>query len=237
MKTPDIYDTCAVYASGDIDRIYDIHSVYNIHGIEKIYKVVHRKTGKVMYVGRTHLTIDGRFYVHMYDGRNSNDEFLIGFRLVREGRDAFDIFIIEYCKSRPEAKDAETRWAFRLGSVYPNGCNRILHGVPFLEVTKKKMSAAQLGRKASAESRAKMSASQQGRTHTLETKAKIRAAHLGRKSSAETRAKLTGRKYTPASRAKMRASHLGKKHSAETRAKISAAHLGRKRSAETQQIL
>jgi len=98
-----------------------------------------------------------------------------------------------------------------------------------------------LGLVRSAETRAKMSAWQVGKKHSAETKAKIAAARKARGPvSDETRAKMSAAsKGVPKSAqhgANIGASRKGKKRppfSAEWRANIAAAQLGKKRSDET----
>jgi len=96
------------------------------------------------------------------------------------------------------------------------------------EVAREKIRQANLGRKASAETRAKMSATRIGKKlhpHTEEAKEKMRVAALGRRASTETRAKMSAaRRGKPHPH---KGTFHGKRHSAETKAKIHKALLGR----------
>ena len=96
---------------------------------------------------------------------------------------------------------------------------------------------ARIGKKRSPESCARISAAQIGRKATDETRKKLRAAHLGKKLTPEHRKNvgdaIRGLKRTPETIAKMRAAHLGKTHSLETREKISRVQIGRVVSAHT----
>lgn len=83
-------------------------------------------------------------------------------------------------------------------------------------LTGKKTGPRNLGRKASAETRAKISAGNKRRFLSDESRAKMSASLTGRKHSAEAKAKMA---------ATVRRS--GWKHSPETKAKIGAANIGR----------
>jgi len=95
---------------------------------------------------------------------------------------------------------------------------------------RRRLSAAQRGRKISPESIAKSATAQRGtkrKPHTAEARAKIGAASKGNKYA-------LGKRHTRSLefRMKMVKANLGKRHSQETRAKISAVQIGKKLTAE-----
>lgn len=103
--------------------------------------------------------------------------------------------------------------------------------------TRKRMSLAQLGKKASFETRKKMSLAQKGKQHTFETRLKISRGKLGDKNPAkrpEVREKISKtvsklmyiQWQNPQFRLRMQKAHIGKKHSLETCQKISRALKG-----------
>lgn len=102
--------------------------------------------------------------------------------------------------------------------------------------TREKCRAAKLGKKQSPEAIAKSAASRCGMKPTPETRAKISAAQKGRINSPETRAKISARcraKWAdPEYRAMMSAMRKGKKPSPEAIAKTAAANRGKKYSPE-----
>lgn len=91
------------------------------------------------------------------------------------------------------------------------------------EEAKRKIGAAQKGRKLSEETKAKL----RGRKRSTESRARISAARQGRKLSKETKAKISktlrGRKFSEATLAKKR----GKRHTEEAKEKMRQAALER----------
>lgn len=139
--------------------------------------------------------------------------------------------VLERC-GESEVKTREQYWMDTLLSYAPgfgyNACP-FADGSGHSEETRRKMSAAMTGRRASPETRAKIgayhrgktippeqralaSAALRGRKHSAETKAKIGAAHRGKTQPpgavAATAARLRGRKLSEAVREKMRQSQL-----------------------------
>ena len=99
-----------------------------------------------------------------------------------------------------------------------------------------KLSAANIGKKRSAETCARIAAVNTGKKLSLEHRAKISAASIGKAKSAGHCAKISvarkGKRLSPEHCAKLSAAHMGEKrgpHSAEHRAKLSAAARTRKK--------
>jgi len=105
--------------------------------------------------------------------------------------------------------------------------------------TRKKLSAANKGKKLSEETKSKMSASQRGRKVSDETKHKLSMANKGRKFSDKTLEKMSlaqlGKKHSKETREKMSNLRLGRTHSKECREKMSMAQKGKQVSQETKQ--
>lgn len=106
--------------------------------------------------------------------------------------------------------------------------------------TRAKMSAAKKGRKFQPEHKARISAALQGRVFTTETRARLSAARKGKTIPIDVRAKisasLSGRERSFEHRARLSAALTGKtgrKHSPETLAKMSTSRMGRRHSLET----
>lgn len=102
---------------------------------------------------------------------------------------------------------------------------------PMDAATKAKLSAANIGRKLTAETRAKMSVSHTGRPLSKDHAAKVSAALMGHAVSPESRVKMSawqiGRTLSAEHKAKLSAIRKGRVVSEETKAKIKATQLGR----------
>ena len=120
-----------------------------IYGIE--YLVDHR-----IYVGQTTRKIRERIAEH-----KSAKKVPIDKAISKYGWENFVWVVLEECNSREELDEAERRWIERLECIYPKGFNRSNGGKTGFkchELTRKKMSAVQLGRPVSINSRLKQSA-------------------------------------------------------------------------------
>lgn len=139
--------------------------------------------------------------------------------------------------------ELEQRAVRAYGTYGPGGYNMTPGGEvnpTSLAEVRKKLSLAQKGKKASAETRAKMSASHKGKKRpprSLEHRRNLSLARIGKTASASTIEKMrrasTGRTWSAETRRKCIASLTGRKHSAETRAKLAAIKRGGKASPET----
>jgi hypothetical protein len=119
---------------------------------------------------------------------------------------------------------------------------------PHTEETKRKISEALLGKKASEASKKKMSEAHKGKKLTEETKRNMSEARLGKKHTEETKRKISkslsgeknhnyGKKLTEETKRKIGESHKGKIVTEETKRKMSEAALGKKLTEETKKKL
>lgn len=141
------------------------------------------------------------------------------------------VVVIQELPDKDILPEAEAFWIAYFKTMSCPLTNHCQGGLGFTgkhtEETKKKISMARLGRRASDETKKKMSAVMMGHKYALghrasdETRKKMSAAQMGRKTSEDARAKLSaaglGNKNT-----------LGYRHTAQSRAKMSAAKLGNK---------
>lgn len=226
-----------------------------------IYGLIDPRTGEIRYVGKA-IDPEKRLRGHMRErGVTHKAKWIqalkrLGLRpilrILEEIHDSNDL-------------DWQQREVFWIASLRQNGCpltnldggGRL--GKCISNDTRDKISAANKGKRRSAEARAQMTLSRTGRKASIATRAKMSAVRVGLRLSAEARAKLslskmghevsaetrakisssrkgrfrvTGRIHTAETRAKMSAAKKGKKHTAEARANMSAARKGKRLSAE-----
>jgi group I intron endonuclease len=217
-----------------------------------VYLARNRTNGK-RYVGKTVKSLSTRMGGHVSRAKTDRGGMAFTRAIAKYGPEQFEWTVLLECGDNEELLRVERAMISMLRTKVPRGYNvadggRGTCGVHCLPETRKKIGAANKGRKASAETlaamkgrkasaeaREKMSAAHRGKKkppHSAETRAKMSAAAKGRKASAETLAAQKGRKHSAETRAKMSAARKGKKkqpHSAETRAKISAALKGKKK--------
>lgn len=97
--------------------------------------------------------------------------------------------------------------------------------------TRQKLREANLGKKASEETKAKMRAAAAEKILSEELRAKYRNANLGKKHSEESRARMSaaqkGKSLSESQKQKLRVASLGRKHDDAAKAKMSAANIGR----------
>jgi len=159
------------------------------------------------------------------------------------GANNFRFEVIETLSSEEEAYKRETWWIQHLGSNRSGvGYNLEVGGLggkTVTESTRKKMSAARLGKRPSLETRARMAASQRGKKRSPEACAKTAAGNRGKKRPPEVIAKIAASRawwveqgQTPEARAKMSAALRGKKPTPEVVEKRASSNRGRKRSPE-----
>ena len=178
----------------------------------------------------------------------------------RYGESALIFLVIEYVKIKEELIKREQFWIDNMRSakfgynIAPTAGSSL--GIRRSLATRKKVSAAQLGKKReplSEETKAKIAIAHKGkpkpkltearklaisicssgRKHTEETKKKMSISQTGRVFSEETRIQMSisrkGKKPTDAARAAQSLAMIGRKVSVETREKIGAAQRGVKR--------
>lgn len=149
--------------------------------------------------------------------------------MVKHGKGAFTIALIEECASQKEMDDRETYWIEKLKTFAPGGYNLTRggggkYGYRHSAASREKMSAWQIGKILTPEHRAKVSASLKGNQratgmkHTEATK-----QHLSRIFSGVKR-----KPFTTEHRANIAAAKTGKKASNAVRAAMSIARHGEK---------
>lgn len=180
--------------------------------VAKIYKISNDINNKI-YVGQTKKTIQQRFDRHCAEARWKNTKNMpIVLAISKYGSHHFRIDILEECpdESPQDYIDSrEVHWSQILNTLSPNGYNlRVGNASGLLsEETRKKISKAHLGKKASPE--------------TIE---RLRLSHLGFKVKEETKRKLSiinkGKKLTQEHIEKIRNSNTGRVLSAEVKEKM-----------------
>jgi len=206
-----------------------------------VYVIEHRESGK-KYVGSAGRSISQRWREHRCKLRKgTHHSRYLQSAWSKYGEDAFVFRIIEPCLPEHATgveqvfidwyKSADREFGYNILPIAGSCLGR-----KRTAETREKISAAQKGRKRSAEEVAKRA----GKKHTAEHRAKISAAlmgnkyNLGHKASAEVRAKMSAAQklrlpVSAEGRAKMSAGQkgnknaLGRKHTAETRERMSAA--------------
>jgi hypothetical protein len=177
-----------------------------------IYGLHHPTTGELRYIGKTTESLERRMSAHRRDAKSLRRRHVYNWWRSLEGEPV--LRVLAQCQASAAGSMERTLIAaFRAKGARLTNLTDGGEGVP--------------GRVCSPETRAKMSASNVGKKRTAETRARISAAQKGRVHSAERRAKNSaankGKKLTEEHKARISAAQKGKRHSAETRAKIGAA--------------
>ncbi len=196
-----------------------------------VYLITNTINGK-RYVGQTRRTLSRRWKQHC----DSAGCCALNGAIKKHGAENFIIEVICEPLTFDLMNEFEAEYIVRYNTLVPNGYNLTTGGLApqHSEETKRKLSAAQKGRKASLETKKKMSLARKGVAHPMSeeaTKALIERNKgntygLGRKNSEEHRRVL---RRPRSLETKQRMS--GPK-SAEHRRKIGLAHVGMKRSPE-----
>ncbi|MGJ5032418.1 NUMOD3 domain-containing DNA-binding protein [Bradyrhizobium sp. HKCCYLS2038] len=157
------------------------------------------------------------------------------------GESYVQVKIVEIVPTDGDWRARERFWIQSLRLLYPKTANVAdggsgTPGMVHSDEARAKISAAQKGRKLSAEWCAKISRAHKGRLISSEQRAKISATLKGQEIPVETRTKISqalrGRARSAEHSAKIGAAHKGKIITVEQRAKISATLAGRELSAE-----
>ena len=198
-----------------------------------IYKIVNIISGKC-YVGQS-INMGKRWKRHQSNAIKGKKTAL--YDAIRSyGINNFRFEIIEEC-TKEELNSLEHHWIKVFDSLQ-NGYNLIDGGTQnrreLSDITRMRMSKAQLGKKHTAESKAKLSAASKGRVPSEETRAKISAIHKGKVVSEETRRKISEAKQniSDETRIKMSLAQIGKKHTPESKLKMSQLRKGKPKSDE-----
>jgi group I intron endonuclease len=158
-----------------------------------IYAIRNTVNGK-LYIGSAG-NIERRFSQHRYSLKQGEHHTkALQNAWLKYGAEAFVFEVIERVSDCSQLVKIEQQWIDRLGSVVPGGynirpiaesCRGIKHSAEVVEANRLR----QLGRKASAETRAKMSEARKGREVSEETRQKIRKSNAGKKFGPQTEAK------------------------------------------------
>lgn len=127
----------------------------------QVYIIRNHVNSKV-YVGQTTTTLQRRFQAHIDNARKSGKKYIsiLGLAILKYGKDAFTIELLEVCMSQDELNAAECKWIEFFGSQAPKGYNireggsRGRHNQSTIDKLR-------------------------SRVRSAEERAKIRAAHLG----------------------------------------------------------
>ena len=204
----------------------------------KIYKIKNKKHPSEIYIGSTKRTLKERFQNHTTHKRSSVYQYI-----QRDGRENFEITIIDYAENKKEAFEKERFWTLFFKEQGYFMYNKQAGSIPTQE-TLEKLRIANTGKHMSEEARKKISKSMKGENnpffgkhHTQETKEKIskkfkenyiRENHpfFGRHHTEETKQKISKKqkeRFKDPTKNPMYGKHL----SEEAKAKISKANKGR----------
>ena len=144
----------------------------------KIYVITNLVNGK-QYVGQTRQPIKKRWARHLSSGN------AMYAALIKYGKDNFSLEVVASANSQEELNELEVKWIEKLGTLSPGGYNLVSGGKNGYKSkeTIEKLRLANLGKKASPETKAKMSASQ-------------KIAQLEPSVVEEKRKRMHGNKYT-----------------------------------------
>jgi group I intron endonuclease len=194
-----------------------------------VYCITNIINGK-RYVGKSNDPVD-RWRDHLSAARNLDNPSLVIYQAMRKhGVENFEFKVVAECESGDEAFEAERRlireWStmdhgYNLNEGGKGGYNPSLETRKKLsavhkgrsEVTRQKMSAWQVGKKFSAETREKIGASQRGKPRLDSEETRQRRAEAQRQRCARGEHGFAGRRHSEEAREKMRVAHahrLGK---------------------------
>lgn len=181
-----------------------------------IYKIINDLNDKI-YVGQTWQTIEERFKRHCAEARWENTKKMpIVLAIKKYGHCHFQIIELEklIAPTQEYVDQREVHWAKVLNSLAPNGYNLKVGGAAGLlsEITKKRISEGNKGKKASPE-----------------TKEKLRLSHMGHVVKESTKKKLseinTGKVLSYDHKEKISRSNFGKTRTALQRSRMSIAKI------------
>lgn len=176
-----------------------------------IYKITNLMTGK-MYVGQTRPPLGRRWRTHLSSAKRHKRRAvcpLLAKAMRGYGSEWFRIEVVEACSTNQQLNARETYWIAALNCLAPNGYNLSTGGdsKTFHADTKRKISEANRGRKASPELRARLSALRIGRTLSAESRKRVSDTKKARPHP------YRGKRLPEALRIKMSAARKGKRHS------------------------
>jgi len=172
----------------DVSESYTIFIGMNF----RIYKITNDINSKI-YVGQTSKSIEERFNRHCAEGKWRNTKKMpIVFAIQKYGKDHFKIELLEELPNyynQDQIDEAEKRWGMKLNCFSPNGYNlRLGNGRhSFSPESIEKIRRANLGRKASEETKRRLSISHTGYKMKETTKQKLSTYWKGIQLSSEAR--------------------------------------------------
>jgi hypothetical protein len=153
-----------------------------------IYGLADPFTGHLRYIGKTATTFRRRFDAHLGDARRGVRRPCADWigALLRKGSQP-EMFEIEACPPGYDWEEAEQFWIAYFRSIGCNLLNLAIGGGGALgwqapPDTKKRMSAARMGKRMSEETKQKIGAANSGRPHTEKQRQLNGDAHRGEKS-------------------------------------------------------
>jgi group I intron endonuclease len=150
-----------------------------------VYLITNLRNGK-RYVGQTTTSLRRRFQAHVDHSRSAKrnrSKSALCAAILKYGRDAFTIRLLQSCATQEELDEAERRWISELKTLAPRGYNLRSGGSgagSHSESTKEKLR----GYERTPEWRAKLSASMRGRKASEEA---LRNLDKGRRAQIEFR--------------------------------------------------
>jgi len=202
----------------------------------EVYLITNKVTGK-QYVGQTTYGVAHRWRQHCETATRGRG-YVIGKAIRKYGADAFTLKVLDTAATQTELDAKETQWIASVGSLVPQGYNLQAggNGGRPCEETRRRMSAAQMGRVHTESVKEKLRVANTGRTLSTEAREKISRRHTGRVVSEEGLQRMSlakkGKPLSPEHAAKARVAGLGKTRSPEAIEATRQANLGRKMSPE-----
>lgn len=156
--------------------------------------ITNKLNGK-KYVGQTVQSLKKRFQRHCWKSSSKNS-MAITSAISKYGKENFSMEILCTCLSQKELNEMEVFYVKVHDTLAPKGYNLVAGGGGsgiMSQITKDKISKANIGRKASLETRKKLSLSHKNQKVSKETRAKISLGRLGIKPSEKAIQKLINR--------------------------------------------
>ena len=206
--------------------------------MHKIYKIKNKKHPSEIYIGSTKQTLKERFRGHSRNKHSSVYPYI-----QRDGRENFEITVIDYAENKNQAIEKEIFWTIFFKKQGYFLYNKYA-GNKISEEAKKKLSEVNIGRHSTEETRRKLSEATKGENnpffgkhHTQETKEKISKKFkenyiqenhpfFGKHHTEETKQKIS-KKQKERFKDPTNNPMYGKHHTEEAKIKIGKANKGR----------
>jgi len=204
-----------------------------------IYQITNQVNGKI-YIGQTIRTLEQRKAQHIRDTFTNNSQCVIHRAIKKYGIDKFVFEALFHCLSKADMDKKERETIRERNSKRPAGYNLTdggegSDGYRHNEEAKRKIGAANKGRKMSKGEIEKRKKTNSHTKMTPEHKARLIEINKARKLTDEQKKKISrlGTTHSDETKEKMRVAHrgrksamLGKKHTREAKARMSMAHKG-----------